>query len=80
MSKFLGKVVLAGVVVGGAFAVYQFLLPDEAKQNLQHIAQKGAQMGKDVQETIMGKAPSDEQTRIDANRAYVAQQWEQAGF
>ncbi len=80
MSKFLGKVVLAGVVVGGAFAIYQFLLPDEAKENLQHIAQKGIEIGNDVRDTIMGKDVADEQTRIDANRSYVAQQWEQAGF
>ncbi len=80
MFKFLGKIALAGVVVGVAFAVYKFLLPDEAKENLQHIAQKGVQIGKDVQETIMGKDTADEQTRIDANRAYVAQQWEHAGF
>lgn len=80
MRNFFGKFMLAGVVVGAAFAVYQFLLPEEAKENLHHIAQKGVEIGNDVRDTILGKDTADEQSRIDANRSYVAQQWEQAGF
>ncbi len=80
MRNPFGKVVLAGVVTAIGFAVYKFLLPQEAKDNLKDVARKGVQIGKDVHETIVGSNPADEQSRIDANRTYVAQQWEQAGF
>lgn len=80
MSKFFGRVALAGVVVAAVVALYTFLLPEEAKENLHDIAKKGIQIGRDVQETIMGAPMSNEEQRIEANRAYVAKQWEQAGF
>lgn len=79
MHRF-GMVIGAGLFVGALIAVYKYLLPQEAKDDLKNLAKQGVQLGKDVHDNIVAKEEAAEQDRIDANRSYVADQWAQAGF
>ena len=80
MGSSIRTIILAGIAALGIYLGYKYLLTPQAKENIKNAAQRGVQFGLDMHDKVKGSAEVDEQSRIESNQAFVADQWKQAGF
>ena len=81
MRRSLGMFLATGVVVGGAVAAFMVLLTPEARKNLTVTAKQAANVGRSMAERFSGNEVSAQDVaRLEANRAWIEKQWEDAGY
>lgn len=81
MGRSLGMLIATGVVVGGAVAAFMVLLTPEARENLTSTAKRAVDVGRSMAERFSGNDVSaQDAARLEANRAWIERQWENAGY
>lgn len=81
MNKPLKLVVASGFVVGMGYAAYHYLLIPEARENLKATVSKAVDLGKSMTQKLGESEESrKEAVRLEANQAWIAQQWEKVGY
>ena len=80
MISSIRTIVLTGLAALGIYLGYKYLLPEGTKEAIKNAAKKGVEFGLDMHDKVTGTAAVDEQSRIESNQAFVADQWKQAGF
>ena len=81
MNKPLKLIVASGFVVGMGYAAYHYLLTPEARENFKATVSKAIDLGKSMTEK-MGESEESrkESVRLEANQAWISQQWEKMGY
>lgn len=81
MNKPLKFIVASGFVVGVGYATYHYLLTPEARENLKATVNRAVKLGKSMSEKLGESEESrKEAVRLEANQAWIAQQWEKVGY
>ncbi len=81
MRRSLGMFVVTGVVVGGAVTAFMVLLTPQARGNLTSTAKRVVEVGRSMAERFSGDpGAARDAARLEANRAWIERQWEEAGY
>ena len=81
MRRSLGMFVVTGVVVGGAVAAFMVLMTPQARGNLTSTAKRVVEEDRSMAERFSGDpGAARDAARLEANRAWIERQWEEAGY
>lgn len=80
MRSFRSLLVLSGLVVGTVAVLYNYVLDDNAREQLKRALRQGIEFGRNVHGVITGSGADAERQRIARNKELVAEQWRLAGF